>query len=411
VTPDRSVPALLFKIGRYPLHHGGVGVIRSLGRLGVAVYAVTEDRFTPAAVSRHLAGRFVWPTTGAEHPDRLVEGLLAIGRRLGRQAVLIPTDDEAAVLVAEHTAELTERFLFPAVAPELPGRLADKGALFEVCRTAGVPAPTSARPRSVEALLGCAAAITYPVVLKNAAPWTRLAHPAVPASTIVRSEVELRTIADAWPEMPPVVVQEYLRPEGARDWMVALYCDRTLTCVTLGMGIKTRSWPPHAGVTTRAFTEWNATLATLTAMLCTAIGYRGIADLDWRFDAADGRYKLLDFNPRVGAQFRLFENDAGIDVVRALYLEMTGQAIPAGRQVDGRSLLVENLDVPAVVAYRRSGSGPCVATPRGGTSLAWFALDDPLPALAAGVRSALPAAALLRRGLRPRRGAAVLSGR
>jgi len=42
---DRSVPALLLKLGNYPLHHGGVGVVRSLGRCGVDVYAVTEGRF------------------------------------------------------------------------------------------------------------------------------------------------------------------------------------------------------------------------------------------------------------------------------------------------------------------------------------------------------------------------------
>jgi D-aspartate ligase len=46
---DRTVPALLVKVGRYPEHHGGVGVIRTLGRRGVPVHAMVEDRFTPAA--------------------------------------------------------------------------------------------------------------------------------------------------------------------------------------------------------------------------------------------------------------------------------------------------------------------------------------------------------------------------
>ncbi|NED89875.1 ATP-grasp domain-containing protein, partial [Streptomyces sp. SID11233] len=87
--------------GDYPLHHGGVGAIRSLGRLGVPVYAITEDRHTPAAHSRYLRRAFVWPTTGTEEPSRLVAGLLRIGARIGRPAVLLPTDEEAAVLLAE----------------------------------------------------------------------------------------------------------------------------------------------------------------------------------------------------------------------------------------------------------------------------------------------------------------------
>ncbi|GAB7032713.1 hypothetical protein JCM4914_41740 [Streptomyces platensis subsp. malvinus] len=47
------------------------------------------------------------------------------------------------------------------------------------------------------------------------------------------------------------------------------------------------------------------------------IGFTGTADLDWRLDPPDGRYKLLDFNRRMGAPFRLFETTAGVDVVRA----------------------------------------------------------------------------------------------
>jgi hypothetical protein len=48
---DRDVAALVVKVGNYPLYHGGVDAIRSLGRLEVPVYAVSEDRWTPAALS------------------------------------------------------------------------------------------------------------------------------------------------------------------------------------------------------------------------------------------------------------------------------------------------------------------------------------------------------------------------
>ena len=397
VTADRSVPLLVAKVGRYPLHHGAVGAIRTMGRLGVPVYAITEDRFTPAALSRYLHGRFVWPTTGAEGVDELVDGLLAHGRRIGRPAVLLPTDDEAAVLVAEHAEALADRFVLAAVPHELPRRLADKAELHELCLAAGVPSPSSARPATVEDLLARAAEITYPVVLKNASPFARLQHPAVGSTTVVHTEDELRGITATWPEMPSVLVQEYLPRERSQDWVVGLYCDESSSCVVTFTGRKVRSWPPHAGVTTRAFASANPTLVSLSASLCAAIGYRGIADLDWRYDESERTYRLLDFNPRVGAQFRLFETDAGIDVVRAMHLDLTGRGIPAGNQVDARSLRVENLDIPAMLAYRRAGDGGGGAVPKGRTELAWSALDDPLPALAAAVRSAAPAVGVARR--------------
>ena len=147
---DRDVPALIVKFGDYPLHHGGVGAIRSLGRLGVPMYAITEDRYTPAAASRYLTRAFVWPTTGTEDPDRLIEGLIRIGRRIGRPAVLVPTDEEAAVLIAEHQSDLLGRFLFPRVEPGLPRRLASKQGLHELCVEHGIPSPTAAFPQSYD---------------------------------------------------------------------------------------------------------------------------------------------------------------------------------------------------------------------------------------------------------------------
>ena len=56
---DTSVPALILKVGFYPFHQGGLGIIRSLGRVGVPTYGMHEQRLAPAAASRYLAGRFV----------------------------------------------------------------------------------------------------------------------------------------------------------------------------------------------------------------------------------------------------------------------------------------------------------------------------------------------------------------
>jgi hypothetical protein len=48
----------------------------------------------------------------------------------------------------------------------------------------------------------------------------------------------------------------------------------------------------------------------------------------WQSDALDlrdGEYKLLDFNPRVGAQSRVFEDNGAVDRVRALHLDGAGR--------------------------------------------------------------------------------------
>ncbi|MFJ3665719.1 ATP-grasp domain-containing protein [Streptomyces sp. NPDC090106] len=393
VQADRDVPGLIVKFGDYPLHHGGVGAIRSLGRLGVPMYAITEDRCTPAAVSRYLRKAFVWPTTGTEDPGRLVEGLLRIGRRIGRPTVLVPTDEEAAVLIAEHQDDLKGRFLVPPVEPGLPRRLASKQGLHELCGEHGIPSPTAAFPQSYDDVVAFAEKARFPVVAKNREAFVRRTRPAVNGTTRVATPEGLLTLARQWGERPGVILQEYLPREDAEDWIVHACFDRNSTPLALFTGVKVRSWPPHAGMTANAYVVDNPELADLAARFIKQIGFTGVIDLDLRFDRRDGRYKLLDFNPRVGAQFRLFETTSGVDVVRALHLDLTGRPVPEGEQRAGHRYIVENIDLPALLAYRRSGyTTPHAPRRASGTELAWLAGDDPLPFLTMLARFVRPGA-------------------
>ena len=377
---DRSVPALVVKLGQYSWHHGGVGAIRSLGRLGIPVYAVTEDRWTPAAASRHLRDRFVWRTTGLEDPAWLIEGLLDIGRRIGRPTVLVPTDDEIAVLIAEHADDLRGAFISPDVEPALPRRLASKRGLYELCTEHGVPTPWAAFPTNADELDRVASEATFPVVVKNLEAFERHRARAVAGTTVVKNAAELLALARTWGGEFSVVLQDYVPRGDAEDWIVNAYCDASATCRVQFTGVKVRSFPPHAGMTSSACALPNPALVEMTAHFVKRVGFRGAVDLDWRYDPRDGQYKLLDFNPRVGAQFRLFETDEGIDVVRALHMDLTGCDVPPATQVDGRRLVVENFDVPAMLAYRVRGyPTPPAAAKANSIELAWLAKDDLKP--------------------------------
>ncbi len=410
---DSRVPALLLKIGQYPIHSGGLGVIRTLGRLGIPVYAITEPGLTPAAASRYCTEALVWRATGHEQPGELIADLRAAGDRIGRPAVVVPADDESAVLVAEHQAELAEYFLSPRVRADLPRKLASKPGLFELCVEHGFPAPVSAGPRSMADVAAFAATATYPVVVKNAEVWERRRRPVVPGTTVVRSKADLLELIGSAAVQGPtgdgcpgVLLQEYLPPEHSEDWIVHLYCDATSECRVIFTGLKTRSWPPRAGVTARAYSIGNPELAALAARFCASIGFAGVADLDVRLDRRDGQYKLVDFNPRPGNQFRLFESSAGVDVVRALHLDLTGRHIPAAPQVQARRIIVEHADVPARFAYRQLArrSGEDLATEPGhtATEYAWFAADDPFPLLVMLRHAAGLAAGQVRRQLAER---------
>ncbi|MGA2520241.1 MAG: hypothetical protein ABSG81_05410 [Acidimicrobiales bacterium] len=392
---DPAMPALLFRMPGYPLHHGGVGAVRSLGRAGVPVYAVVEDRYTPAALSRYLTGSVVARPGDGEDPARLLERILEFGAGLGRRALIVCTDDAAAVLVAEHSAALRPHFVLPAVPADLPRRVADKHWLFDFCRHHDIPAPATHLLDTGDDLERALEELRFPLVVKTTALRASGVTTALRASGgIAQSRRELRQMCGQWVEPFRVVVQEYLPDEVSEDWIVHGYCDERAEMKVAFTGRKVRSWPPRTGATARAYVETNTELLALAASLCCRIGYRGVFDLDWRLDRRTGRYNLLDFNPRVGAQFRMFEDDAGVDVVRAMHLDLSGRQVPAGRVRDGQGFIVEPFDLASRwVDRHRPATTAASGVRTGGARLAWSALDDPVPVLAMVVRQGLQSVA------------------
>ncbi|GAA3346902.1 hypothetical protein GCM10020358_59690 [Amorphoplanes nipponensis] len=374
---DASVPALLVRIGRYPIHAGSLGVARTLGSLGVPVYALVEGRFTPLARSRQLAGAFSWR---GDEPDDLVEQVCAIAGTLGRRAVAVATDDDAAILLAENADRLAPHLLLPPVAPDLPRRLASKRDLYELCLAHEVPTPLTLCPASAADLEACGDELGYPLVAKNALAAT--GKTAVRGTTVVRDRRELRARFAGLPDFSALLLQEHIPFEGDNDWFVHAYCDTGAQPAVTFVGRKAYAWPPARGITADARSADNAELRELSAGFFKALHYSGVNDLDWRYDRRDRRYKLVDFNPRVGAQFRFGVTTAGVDVVRALHLDLTGRPAPAGDQDHRRRLVVENVYPAARLGHRRAGLPAPAAAPAGSrTAGAWRegSAGDPVP--------------------------------
>jgi predicted ATP-grasp superfamily ATP-dependent carboligase len=400
-----AAPVVVCKFDPNVMHHGGLGATRSLGRLGVAVHGIHEHRAAPAAGSRYLARRWFW-RPDPEDVDATRDGLRAIGERIGAPAVVLPTDDAAAIFLAEHGDDLRESFLFPSPPAGLPRRLAGKASLYRLCGELGMPCPRSQVPDGLSEAEEFAAGTGYPLVAKLTEPWLAGGPDGPRSTTIVHSRDELAEMHRA-AGPGRLLLQEFIPATPGCDWFFHGYADASSSFLAAFTGVKDRSYPARAGLTSRGRWVPNERLAREVSGFLARVGYRGIVDLDVRFDARDGQYKLLDANPRLGAQFRLFADAAGLDVVRAQYLDLTGQRPGAGEPLPGRTFLVESYDPLAALRYWRSGeltAREWLSSLRGADETAWFATDDPVPfglmcARMAGRAVTRPAAARLRRTL------------
>lgn len=377
---DTSVPAVLLKTDANPMHHGALGVIRSLGARGVAVHAVHEHRWAPAARSRHLARRWPWWPDPADTAGVLA-GLGRIADALRTPAVLLTTDDVGAMLLAEHGDELRDRFRFPRLPPDLPRRLADKAALPVLCDEYGMPTPRTERVVDPARVRDLGRELGLPLVVKRLGD-----RGGRPSTTVVRTPADLDEVAAEVGARPgSLLVQEYLPAGGAddgpQDWFVHAYLDGRGDAVFVGTGVKERSYPAHAGLTSLGRVEPWPQLADAATAFLRRVGYRGVVDLDLRVDPRDGEAKLLDANPRFGAQFRVFRGARGIDVAVAAHLDLTGRRVPTDPPLP-RRFVVEPYDPVSALAHLRRGeldARSWAASLRGIDEPAWFASDDPLP--------------------------------
>ena len=174
--------------------------------------------------------------------------------------------------------------------------------------------------------------------------------PELGASTPLRSSEELLEAAATWSNPGAVMLQEYIPEEVAEDWIFHGYFNARSECLVGFTGVKYRSWPPYFGATSYRRVVANPELAAESVEFLRRVGYCGIVDMDWRLDRRDGRYRLLDCNPRSARSSGLFETSAGIDVVRAQHLDLTGREVPAG-SADRRPRVLRGEPRPAGVAH------------------------------------------------------------
>lgn len=378
IIANSSTPVTIFPSP----HHGGLGITRSLGRLGIPVFNIDPSRWCPSFFSRYSRGRFVHDSD-AVSPEESVESLLNAGRRIGAASILMPTTDAAARFVADHADVLAERFIFPVQSPAMVHRLLSKKEMYALARRHRVPAPRTLFPKTRTELRAAPEKVGLPVILKGIAgqAWNRAGKSKVLARTMMQFLELYETVPDT--AIPDLMVQEYIGGKEDTVWMFNGYFDRNSQCLVAFTGRKLRQCPIYTGVASLAVCEENEKVENSAKCFMKALGYSGIVDIDFRHDSRDGEYKILDVNPRIGSTFRLFVSYDGMDVARAQYLDLTGQVVPWSDGVRGRKWIVEDLDLVASFGYRREkvlGIGEWLKSFRGIDEVSFLAWDDPLPA-------------------------------
>jgi len=307
-------PALVFNC-----HITGLAVARSLGARGVPVIALDKDERGVGLHSRHVAVRGRLPSP-LDDEGAFVARLLEIGALLDRRGVLFPANDEWVLGLGRHRARLAEYYDIPFADEATVARILDKKSLYEVAGALDIPVPRTWDLAERDAAR-LAREVAYPCILK----------PREQRSFTERFGVKVIEIPDAaefvdWARRTAgqgMLAQEIVpvTPDGFHSLCAYVTPDGT----TLGafVGRKVEQYP--AGFGTGCLVE-SAALPLLVergARVLRALGYHGIAEVEFLYDPRDGEHKLLDVNTRVWKWIGL-PIAAGVDLPWLAYATTIG---------------------------------------------------------------------------------------
>lgn len=273
----------------------GLGVVRSLARIGIPIYVMATSRDCPAAWSRHA--RFVRaPTLQGEV---FLKALQRLAAELKCRPVLILTQDASVLTVSAHRERLEPHYHIELPDAPTVDLLSDKLAFDALARREGFAVPRSCTVRTAADLVQINE-FRPPLILK---PADKGRVPAGTADRVVRADTleQARLLAtEILVHVPALIVQEWIEGADSEIFFTFFCTGRDGAIASVFCGRKLLSNPPGVGCTAICVPAPDLTeaLEQETRQFLQRVPYRGLGSLEFKRDIRTGR--LLMIEPTVG---------------------------------------------------------------------------------------------------------------
>lgn len=376
---------------------GGLTLVRCLGMEKIPFVAVTatgDQRDHFIRHSRYCKEGFV-TADPKENPEKVLADLIEVGKRQKTRSPLYYGKDQDQRLVSENREELSKYFDFLMPDAETMDICLDKAKFSAYCRTHELPIPeTFSEEETVERLRN-QAPWTFPLALKPSSHVTWFDSPIIKAlkgvqykALILNTVEELEKLVEAMQaEKIPFLVQHYIA--GGDDCIFSFhtFLDRESNPLGYFVGRKIRTFPPTTGESTYLQLAQNDALVELALRLLKRIRFVGPVKMDFKRDANDGQFYLLEINARYNL-WHYLGAASGINLPAYAFRYLSGQAVPPVPKTYRTDVkwLHFRYDVRAFLAYRKKGEltlGQWISSLMSPKVYAKFAWNDPMPSVVA----------------------------
>jgi D-aspartate ligase len=360
----------------------GLGIVRSLGRHGVPVCVIDDER-SIARYSRYT--RIARRVPSLLDAREAVRTLLDFGRANRLQGwVLYPTRDESVAALSLHREELSEFFRVPTPGWETIKWLWDKRNTYDLAGKLGIPAPHTWHPRTVEDLEQVDG--HFPVALKPAIK-EHFIYATKEKAWRADDPAQLRKLFVRASQLIPadeIMIQDLIPGTGDCQYSYCSFFKQGKSIARLS-ACRRRQHPLEFGrSSTYVETVESPLVEEYAERFLRAIDYYGLVEVEFKRDSRDGQYRLLDVNGRTWG-YHTIGHRAGVDFPYLLFADQMNQPVESCAGKLGVRWIRLITDLPTGVLGMLNGQikgRDYLRTLREFDEEAVFSLDDPLPGIA-----------------------------
>lgn len=311
-----------------------LAVVRSLGRRKIPVVLITPAKRDAVIASRYVKAVEYCPYMH-DSETALLEFFKNLDAKYPGKKVLIPSVDEAAWFVGKYYGELSRYFLIPAPNGGAMDKINNKRHQYEIAQSLDIPIPETYFPSSFTEIENIAEKVRhYPYVIK---PNVSFEWKMKAASQGARGKKGLKvTSASELMSVAREILatgQEFMVQEviGGRDHRLITFLgffDQYSKPDSWFIRKKIRQCPIDFGYCTMTESCHNEQVFAQSVKLLQAIGYQGVAGVEWKLDPETDTYKLIEINGRpvntTGCAVA-----SGVDLPSIAYFHAIEQPLPA----------------------------------------------------------------------------------
>lgn len=359
----------------------GLSVIRSLGRNGVHVIAVTSNTMQPTAQTRYCKRVYC----ENERAETVIQTLVDLGKKLDQKAPLFLTMDKTVQIVSDNREKLEPYYIIRAPSKNTIRLLQNKVLLNEFTKKHGFLTPNTHILRSRGSVDEAAAFLKFPVIIKPRWKGGGFDANFKCRAFVANDRASLQAHLQNYDWKEELLAQEFIENGEKNIYFCLAYFNTSSEPLATFVGRKIRIWPPAIGNTASTEPADENEVEKIAVDFFRKAGFQGLCSLEFIKDPALG--KLYSIEPTVG-RTDYQEGVAaanGVNIPYIAYCDMAGTRLP--NVVRSKKPVVWIDHVPDVNAANKLIHEGRITLSQYRSSLAGkkafsiFAWDDPGPSL------------------------------